>query len=102
LTAQVHRFFYSVTRDAAKGKVYLKLVNADSTPQPVEINLSRAGKIAALGTLVTMNATNPMETNTISAPTMIVPTKTTLKDICATFSHTVPGYAVQILEISTK
>ncbi len=96
------RFFYSVTRDTAKGTVYLKLVNADSKPEPMEITLSGAGKVAASGTMVTLSATNPAETNTISAPTRIVPERTTLKGIGSTFSHTVPGYAVQVLEISAK
>ncbi|WP_158819418.1 alpha-L-arabinofuranosidase C-terminal domain-containing protein [Granulicella sp. S156] len=97
-----HRFFYSVTRDAAKGKVYLKLVNANSTPQPLEINLDGAGKVGESGILVTLGAANPAETNTISAPTRIVPVKTTLKDVGSTFSHTVPGYSVQVLEISAR
>jgi alpha-N-arabinofuranosidase len=96
------RFFYSVTRDASKGLVYLKLVNANSTPQPVEIDLSGAANIAGSGTLVTLSGTDPAETNTISAPERITPVKTTLKDIGSTFSHTVPGYAVQVLEISAK
>ena len=97
-----HRFFYSVTRDATKGKVYLKLVNANSTPQPLEINLGGAGKVGASGILVTLGAADPAETNTISTPTRIVPVKTTLKDVGSTFSHTVPGYSVQVLEISAQ
>jgi alpha-L-arabinofuranosidase len=96
------RFFYSVTRDAAKGLVYLKLVNANSTPQAVQIDLSGAATIAGSATLVTLSGVNPAETNTIAAPTRIAPIKTVLKDIGPTFNHTVPGYAVQVLEISAK
>jgi alpha-N-arabinofuranosidase len=97
-----HRFFYSVTRDSAKGKVYLKLVNATSSPKPVQINLSGAGTISASGMLISLSATNPAETNTISAPTRIVPEKTGLKNLSSSFSHIVPAYAVQVLELSTK
>jgi Alpha-L-arabinofuranosidase C-terminal domain len=82
--------------------LYLKLVNANSTPQPLEINLGGAGKIGESGILVTLGAADLAETNTISAPTRIVPVKTTLKDIGSTFSHTVPGYSVQVLEISAQ
>jgi alpha-L-arabinofuranosidase len=96
------RFFYSVTRDATKGLVYLKLVNANSTPQSMEINVSGVANIAGSGTLVTLSGADPAETNTISAPERIAPVKTALKDIGSTFSHTVPGYAVQVLEISAK
>jgi alpha-N-arabinofuranosidase len=97
-----HRFFYSVTQNPKEGKIYLKLVNANSRSQPIEIHLNGADKIAGSGTLVTLSATNPAETNTILAPTRVVPEKTTLKDIGPTFSHTVPGYAIQVLELSVK
>ncbi len=96
------RFFYSVTRDTAKGMVYLKLVNANSTAQSVKIDFSGASTIAGTGRLVTLSGANPAETNTISVPTRIVPVKTELKGAASSFSHTVPGYAVQVLEISTK
>jgi hypothetical protein len=93
------RFFYSVTRDTAKGMVYLKLVNANSTAQSVKIDFSGASTIAGTGRLVTLSGANPAETNTISVPTRIVPVKTELKGAASSFSHTVPGYAVQVLEI---
>jgi alpha-N-arabinofuranosidase len=102
LSGGSQRFFYSVTRDATKGMVYLKLVNANSTPQSVKINLSGGNAIAGTGTLTTLSGLNPAETNTISVPTRIVPVKTELKGAGSTFSHTVPAYAVQVLAISTK
>jgi len=96
------RFFYSVTRDAAAGKVFLKLVNAASGPQAVDIEMSGAGAVAKAGTVVSLTGTNPAETNTISAPTRIVPVKTALKGAGAKFSHVVPGYSVQVLELQAK
>jgi len=102
LTGGGPRFFYSVTQDASKGKVYLKLVNADSTPKSIKIDLSGATKIASSGSLITLAGVNPAETNTISVPTRIVPVKTDLMAAGSSFSHTVPAFAVQVLEISTK
>ena len=43
------RFFYTVTRDAAKGMVYLKLVNASSEPQELKITLDGARYGEGLG-----------------------------------------------------
>ncbi len=102
VTGAGDRFFYSVTRDAAKGAVYLKLVNASSAPQPVDIDMSGAGNVAKTGTLVSLTGTNLAETNTISAPTRVVPVKTPLKVAGAKFSHTVPAYSVQVLELQAK
>jgi alpha-N-arabinofuranosidase len=95
------RFFYSVTNDKGKGKVYLKLVNASSVPQSVTVDLSGA-KVAKTGSLITLRGTNQTETNTITAPTRIVPVKTTLHDVGENFNHTVPAYAIQVLELQAK
>ena len=96
------RFFYSVTHDASKGELYLKLVNASSVAQPVEIAITGAGNISATGTLVSLTGTNDAETNTISDPKRIVPVKSTLKSTAAKFTHTVPAYSVQVIELQAK
>jgi alpha-N-arabinofuranosidase len=101
ITEVGERFFYSVTRDPAKGDVYLKLVNASSLAQPVEIVMTGASNISATGTLVSLMGTNLTQTNTISAPTRIVPVKST-RSTAARFAHTVPPYSVQVIELQAK
>ena len=96
------RFFTSVTRDPAKGMTYVKLVNASSDPQPVKLDMTGAGKVDREATLVTLSGTNPAATNTISAPTRIIPVKSTIKNAAASFTHTIPPYAVQVLVLSAK
>ena len=96
------RFFYSVTRDPAKGAMYLKLVNASSVAQPIEVELSGASNIASTGTLVTLTGASLAQTNTIAAPKRIVPIQTTLPNIGKKFTHTVPPYSVQVLDLEAK
>jgi alpha-N-arabinofuranosidase len=100
LTGGGSRFFYSVTRDA--GKVYLKLVNASSEPQSVAIELAGAGNVAKTGTLVSLTGSGPAATNTLAAPTRIVPVKTVLRNAGAKFSHTVPAFSVQVIDLGVK
>jgi alpha-N-arabinofuranosidase len=102
ITGGGDRFFYSVTEDRAKGAVYLKLVNASSVPQPLEIDLSGTANVAGAGTLVTLSGTDPAETNTITAPKRIAPVTTRLQGASAKFDHTVPAYAVQVLALEAK
>jgi alpha-N-arabinofuranosidase len=102
ITEAGERFFYSVTRDPAKGDVYLKLVNASSLPQPVEIVMTGASNVSTTGTLVSLTGTNLAQTNTISAPTRIVPVKSTLRSTAARFAHIVPPYSVQVIELQAK
>jgi alpha-N-arabinofuranosidase len=52
-------FFYQVTRDPARDVVYLKLVNAASIAQPVQIQINGAGNISKTGTVVVTDRKNP-------------------------------------------
>jgi len=96
------RFFYSVTEEPQKGSVYLKLVNASSVPQPVEIEMTGASNLAKTGTLITLAGNSLAESNTISTPTRIVPVQTTFKSEASTFSHTIPPYSIQVMELQVK
>jgi alpha-N-arabinofuranosidase len=96
------RFFYSVTRDSGKGAVYLKLVNASSVAQPVEIEMTGASSVANAAVLETLTGATLAQTNTISSPTRIVPVQTTIKGVGAKFSHSVPAYSIQVLELQAK
>ena len=94
------RFFYSATTDTAKGKMYLKMVNGSSVPQPVALKLSGAAKIAAGAVMETLLGKDPADTNTISDPKHLVPVKSTLKESSASFNHTMPPYSIQVIEFS--
>jgi len=102
VTGGGERFFYSVTGDPNNDAVYLKLVNASSAAQPVEINLSGANNVGKTGTLVSLSGNNPAETNTISAPMRIAPLKTPLTNVGAKFNHTVPAYSIQVIQLQAK
>ena len=102
LTGANSRFFYSVTEDPARGLLDLKLVNASSTPQAIEIHLNGSARGAQQGTLITLSGTSPAETNTLVDPTRIVPVTSKLKAAGPNFSHVVPPYAIQVLQLSTK
>ena len=100
-TSAGDKFFYSITASAAKKKLYLKLINASSDAQPVEINLDGA-KVAPTAKLVSLTATNPEETNSIDAPNRIVPVTSELHDVSSAFHHTLPPYAIQVIEFDEQ
>jgi len=92
----VPKFFYSVTRDAAKKKLYVKLVNASTTAQALEIDLPGA-KLAADGKLVMLHAHSTQATNTIEHPTQVVPVESALHGVGAKMEHTLPGLSVEVM-----
>ncbi|MBV9084383.1 MAG: alpha-N-arabinofuranosidase [Acidobacteriaceae bacterium] len=96
------RFFHSATINSATGALFLKLVNASSVAQPLEIRIHGARDIGANGKLTSLTARDPDETNTISAPTRIKPVETVLPNVRTEFRYTVPPYSIQVLEISAK
>ncbi len=95
------KFFYSITGNAAKKKLYLKLVNASSTPQPLEINLTGV-KLAPTAKLVSLSAKDTQATNSIDNPDFIVPVESTLRDVRSQFHHTLPGFSIQVIEFDEQ
>jgi len=95
------KFFYSITRDSTKKRLYLKLVNAESTPRAIDIDLPGA-KLAETGTLVTLSAPSTESTNTIDNPTQIIPVETALHGVSNHLHHTIPGYAIQVIQLDEK
>jgi alpha-N-arabinofuranosidase len=93
------RFFYSVTRDSKNNRIYLKLVNADSTAQPVEIKLEGAS-LAGAGKVVTLSAKDTQATNTLDEPRNIVPVETPLQASGTDLHHTMPPYSIQVLVLN--
>ena len=95
------KLFYSVTKNSVKKRIYLKLVNASSTPQQVEINFADA-KLADSGTLVSLSAPDTQATNTIEKPTQVVPVETPLHGVSNHLHHTLPAYAIQVIQFDEQ
>jgi alpha-N-arabinofuranosidase len=96
------RLFYSVTKDAAKGVVYLKLVNASSAAQKMKITLDGAKTVKPTAKLVRLSAGSTAATNTINDPKRVVPVESTVTGVAKTFTRTVPGYSIEVYEIGVK
>jgi alpha-N-arabinofuranosidase len=54
------------------------------------------------GKLISMSAKTTAATNSIIQPAAIVPVESGLREAAANFTHTVPGYAIQLLELKTQ
>jgi alpha-N-arabinofuranosidase len=95
------KFFYSITRDSARKRLYLKLVNASSTPQPVEIDFAGV-KLAPAGKLVSLSAHSTQATNSLAKPQEIVPVESVLNGVSNRIQHTLPGYAIQVIQVDER
>ena len=98
LTGGGPKLFYSVTRDRKTKRLYLKLVNAASVPQSLDINIAGAS-VGNTGKLVMLKAKSTLTTNTIDEPTNIVPQESVLRNVASTLHYTAPAYSIQVLQI---
>ncbi|QNI32705.1 alpha-N-arabinofuranosidase [Alloacidobacterium dinghuense] len=95
------KLFYSITRDSKDKRLYLKLVNASSKSQTVDIKFSGAN-LASTGKLVSLEAHDTQATNTIDQPNNIVPVESTLPNVGSTLHHTMPAYSIQVLSLDQR
>lgn len=96
----VPTLFFVATKSAAKGALYLKVVNASDAAETVTIHLSGMSRIAPEGTAITLGSAHRTDTNSITEPEKIVPIRTSIDGIANDFSHTFPACSITVLEIS--
>jgi len=97
----VPTIFYSATKDAKTGTIYLKVVNTLGKVQPVQINLKGVGKVASKAAMVVIKGAKPEDTNTITEPVKIVPITSTVKGVAPTFTQKLAPYSVTILSLQS-
>jgi len=96
------KFFYSVTRQAQSGEVYLKLVNASSDQQPVSIRLDGAKTVGGIANVVTLSARTLAATNSIDDPKNILPVESRFERASTSFTYTLPAYSIQVLRLKAN
>jgi alpha-N-arabinofuranosidase len=94
------RVYTSVTRDAARRKLFIKVVNATSTAQPIAIDLEGAGKVAAQASLTTLSGPTPNATNSIANPRAVVPVEHSVAISGPKFTETFVPYSINVLDVS--
>ncbi len=93
------RFFDSVTSNSKTHVVTVKLVNASSMPQTVQIHLGGAVQVHNPAIVTTLGGNTTQETNSITEPRRIVPKVSSISNVAATFTHIVPKYSIQVIDI---
>jgi alpha-L-arabinofuranosidase len=101
LEAAGPKLFYSITRDTKKKQLYLKLVNASSVSQSIDIKFTGT-MLAKDGKLVTLSAKNTQATNTLDDPLCITPVESTLQVNGDNLHHTMPAYSIQVIQATQR
>jgi alpha-N-arabinofuranosidase len=99
---QLPAIYYVATRDESSGTIFLKLVNAVDTPQPVRVELAGVNAIGREAMAITLSSANPTDTNSITEPTKIVPVTTRLANAAPTFTRELAPYSITVLVLPTR
>jgi alpha-N-arabinofuranosidase len=92
--------FYVATKDSKTGAIYLKVGNTADSSQVVQIKLNGTTSVAPDGTLISLSAPNPTDTNSITEPMKIVPVTTKAAGLGTTFTETFAPYSINVLQIN--
>jgi len=95
------KLFYSVTKDTARNRIYLKLVNAASTPQAIDLKFTGA-TLASAGRLVMFKASSTEATNSLEQPKNIVPVESSLRNLGSEVHYTAPAYSIQVIQLDQQ
>jgi alpha-N-arabinofuranosidase len=94
------RLYASVTRDEAQHKLFVKVVNATSTAQPLALAIAGVAKLHPQATLTTMSGKTPNATNSLAHPNAIVPVAHQVSVAGPKFTQSFAPYSVNVLELS--
>jgi len=95
------KLFYSVTQNTKDRQLYVKLVNASSNAQPIDIRVEGPA-IGASAKVVSLSAPDTQSTNTIDQPLKIVPVESTIRAAGALLHHSLPGYTIQVVRLDLR
>ncbi len=94
------RVYASVTRDSQRRKLFIKVVNATSDPQPIHIALDGVPGAVSQAKLITISGKSPNATNTIRTPQAIVPVERPITIAGPRFVQTFAPYSINAIELS--
>jgi alpha-N-arabinofuranosidase len=94
------RVYASVTRDEARRKLFVKVVNGTSEAKPLSIALDGAPKVGREATLTTLSGKSPDATNSIASPEAVVPVERRIQIAGPKFEHSFAPYSINVLELS--
>lgn len=96
------RLFGSATYDAKTRHLFVKLVNASSSEQGVEIKLDGGQPVASKAAVTTLSGRTTQETNSITDPRRIVPVTSMITNAAKNFKYVLPEYSIQVLDLTLE
>jgi alpha-L-arabinofuranosidase len=101
ITGAGPRFFYSATVDSTTHTLHLKLVNASTKDQPLDIDLTGISG-AHTAAITSLHANSYEATNSITNPDFIHPVTSSAKVSGANWKHTVHPLTIEVIDLKLQ
>lgn len=95
------KLFAVANHDSISGDIILKIVNAQTTAQQVNIKIDGAANINASASGEVMSG-DPNDVNSIAEPTKVSPKPISIANAGKQFSHEVPASSVTVIRLKTR
>lgn len=92
--------YESVTKDSQSGTIIVKLVNAQTEPERIKLDI-RGARLKPNGTAITL-AAPPDATNSINEPANVVPVISKVTAIGPQFDYTLPADSIVVLTLKSN
>ncbi|MGD0463571.1 MAG: alpha-L-arabinofuranosidase C-terminal domain-containing protein [Tepidisphaeraceae bacterium] len=93
--------YAAASRVDSNGQVILKVVNASSSPQRLQIDLLGATEVEKNASLQVLKG-QPKDMNTIEEPRKIFPQSADIDDAVSSFMHEFPAYSISVFRFAVK
>jgi len=98
----IKEVFFSATREAKSGVIYLKVVNINASPRNIQIQISGAPRIRPTAEAVVLSGLSLEDTNSIEKPKNVIPRTEKWIGLSADFTREFPPYSITVLKLMTK
>jgi alpha-N-arabinofuranosidase len=82
--------------------LYVKVVNASSKAQSIEMQLTGKDKPAGTATVTTLSGHSTAESNSLADPARIVPIQSEISGVSSDWHHTFPPYSIQVIDVTLQ
>jgi alpha-N-arabinofuranosidase len=91
----------TVTREAKTGRIFVKLVNPDTSSQSLRIELAGVRSVARTAKVWTLSG-GETATNSLAEPAKVVPVESKLSDVKPVFTYALAPYSITVLELKSR
>jgi alpha-L-arabinofuranosidase len=94
--------YASAAHDQGTGQTILKVVNVAHAPQPADIKLQGAARVASTAQTIVLTSENPDDENSLEQPKNVAPVTGTIQNTGLAFQHVFPPNSLTVLRLKAE